>query len=109
MVLLSLVYWIKTRTKRLNSLLGSKGYYGKAGGSMGPASQWSNMAMKQQDKSDEALPSHAPFAERWQDYILTPKDDCKRWTTVCCGVATGVCGIREFLRHVGESSDTGGV
>lgn len=28
--------------------------------------------------------------------------------SVCCGVATGVCGPREFLRHVGESSDTGG-
>lgn len=49
-VLLSLAYELKTRTGRLNSLLGGKECYGKAGVSMSPASQSSNVAMRQQEK-----------------------------------------------------------
>lgn len=65
-----------------------------------PECQPSTVATRQQQKEQSSATS-LPLPEHCQDHIPNPHN-------VCCGVATGVCGLREFLRHVGESSDTGG-
>lgn len=95
-LLLSQMYSWKNRTERLNILLGGKGNCGQVVSmslSASPAA-WAQGSSRREQSCARSAPQTPGVA-------AAPH-------SVCCGVATGVCGPREFLRHVGESSDTGG-